>query len=108
MPVYTYLLQVLPKGGGSWANLLEPRTGAPVDGTLGPVDVPEDGLSGTAREVMKPYSGAGLRVRVSFWEGRRANDKLYATEVFCMVYDDGTFVDSETVRRDARDEPERV
>lgn len=107
MPVYTYLLQVLPEGGGNWATLLEPCTGTPVDGSLGTMDVPESGLLGVAREVMKPYSSIGLRLRVSFWEGRRLNEKLYKSEVFCMIYDDGAIVDAETIQQDTSDSPAR-
>ncbi|MFG3200407.1 hypothetical protein [Streptomyces sp. NPDC048192] len=99
MPVYTYLLQVLPRGGGNWANLLDPRIGTPVDGTFGIVEVPENGLLDSAKKIMKPRSKMGLRLRVSFWEGRRANENLYTSEVFRTVYDDSTVVDAETLLR---------
>jgi hypothetical protein len=97
MPAYTYLLQVLPQGGEKWANLLEPRTGTPLDGTFGVVEVPESSVPGIAKDIMTGFAGMGLRLRVSFWVGRRVNDKLYASEVFRTVHDDGTVVDAETL-----------
>jgi hypothetical protein len=106
MPVYTYLLQVLPSGG-NWANLLEPRTGTPMDGTFGVVDVPESGLPDVAKKIMKRLSSSGLRLRVAFWEGRRVNEKLYTSEVFRTVYDDGSVVDTETLLRGTDDSSAR-
>jgi hypothetical protein len=107
MTIYTYLLQVLPRGGGNWANLLEPHTGTPVDGTLGTVDVAETGLLRAARKIMQPYSDIQLRLRVSFWEGRKVNEKLYANEVFRTVYDDDTVVAAETGASGPGDGPVR-
>src|SRR5262249_3828678 len=43
------------------------------------------------------YSNMGLKLRVSFWEGRRVNEKLYANDVFRIAYDDGTLVEPQTV-----------
>lgn len=107
MPVYTFLLQVLPRGGGKWANLLEPRSGTPLEGTFGIVEVPEGGLPDAARQVLQRLSGIKLRRRVCFWEGRRANEKLYSSEVFLAVYDDGSVLDAEALVRAAGDGPAR-
>jgi hypothetical protein len=107
VPIYTYLLQVLTKGGERWANLLEPRTGAPIDGTFGIVEVPESGLAGAAREAMKPFSSLGLRRRVAFWEGRRLNEVLHPSEVLLIVHDDDEIVDAETTRQSTADGPAR-
>ncbi|MGX1675192.1 hypothetical protein [Streptomyces sp. NPDC055400] len=104
MPIYTYLLQVHPKGGGNWANLLEPRSGSPVDGTFGTVDVPESGLSDAATDKMNRFSGMGLKLRVAFWEGRKVNERLYSNEVFRLIYDDGRIVYADEVARDSGDE----
>lgn len=105
MAAYTYLLQVQPKSGRNWANLLEPRTGAPIEGTLGIVDVPDDGLPSAARKVMEPFLSMGLKIRISFWAGRRLNEKLYPSEVVCAVYDDGTVVNTDIFRQDTSGEP---
>jgi hypothetical protein len=107
MPMYTYLLQILPKGSENWANLLEPRTGALLDGTFGVVQVGDEGLSHAAREIMGPFAGMGLRRRVAFWEGRRVNEKLYGSEVFRMVFDDGEIADADSIARDYSDGPAR-
>ncbi|MFB7270720.1 hypothetical protein [Streptomyces sp. NPDC056244] len=103
MPTYTYLLQVQPKGGGNWANLLEPRTGTPIDGTFGTVDVPESGLPDAATKKMARFSDIGLKRRVTFWEGRRVNERLYSNEFFCVIYDDGTITGVDGVARDSGD-----
>ena len=95
MPVYTYLLQVLPKRGRDWANLLEPHTGTPVDGCFGAIEVPDGGLSDAASSIMDRFSGIELKRRVAFWEGRRLNEPLYSNDIFRIIYDDGKIVDTE-------------
>ncbi|MFD4348893.1 hypothetical protein ACFWQ6_29130 [Streptomyces coelicoflavus] len=100
MPLYTYLLQVHPRGGGNWANLLEPRSGSPVDGTFGTVDVLVNGLSAVAAEKMNRFSDMGLKMRVAFWEGRKVNERLYSNEVFRLIYDDGRVLDAAEVAQD--------
>jgi hypothetical protein len=107
MPVYTYLMQVLPKGREGWGNLLEPRTGAPAAGTFGVVEADESGLPRVAEKIMERLSGIGLPLRVSFWEGRRVNEKLYTSEVFRMVYGDGRVLGADAIARDAGDRSER-
>lgn len=77
-----------------------------MDGTLGVVEVPEDGLPGAASAIMERV-GVELRLRVCFWEGRRVNDKLYKREVFCEIYDDGAILDAEAIARNDSDGPSR-
>jgi hypothetical protein len=107
MPVYTYLMQVLPKGREYWGNLLEPRTGAPADGTFGVVEAEESGLPSAAKKIMERWSGVSLPLRVSFWEGRRVNEKLYTSEVLRMVYGDGRVLDADAIARETSDRSER-
>jgi hypothetical protein len=107
MPVYTYLMQVLPEGGENWGNLLEPRTGTPVAGTFGVVEADESGLPRVAREIMERWSSSELPRRVSFWEGRLVNESLYTSEVLRMVYSDGRVLDADAIARDASGRSER-
>jgi hypothetical protein len=100
MPAYTYLMEIHPKSGDNWARLLEPRTGTVVDGTFGVVEVKESGLPRAAEKIMKGWASTGLRLRVSFWEGRRVNEKLYASEVCQRIYDDGTIHHADAIARE--------
>lgn len=107
MSVYTYLLQLLPERRETWATLLEPRTGTLVDGTFGVIDVPESTLSELATRIMAPYSGTKLRLRVAFWQGGRPNERLYSSDVFRVIYDDGEIADSVGTAQTVGDESPR-
>lgn len=104
MPAFTYLLQILPRGGSGWATLKEPRTGGFASGTFGVLEVEESGLSDAAMAVMDRYRKAGLELRVCFWAGRRVNESLYLSEILCVVQDDGTV--AEAVRQEVWNRPE--
>ena len=105
MPTYTYLLQVLPRGGGSWATLREPRTGASLSGTFGVLEAAESGLPDAAMAVMDHYRKMELKLRISFWKGRRLNERLYTNEISCMVYDDGSVAVAEAIQQEVRNRP---
>ena len=105
--MYTYLLQILPKRGRGWANLLEPRTGTPMDGTFGAIEVPDGGLPDAASTILARFSGMELERRVAFWEGRRVNEPLYSNDVFRIIYADGRIVDAEGAALSDGGEPAR-
>jgi hypothetical protein len=106
MPAFTYLLEVLPRGGRGWATLKEPRTGGFASGTFGVLEAEESGLSDAAMAVMDRYRKSGLELRVCFWAGRRLNESLYISEISCLVRDDGTVAVAETIRGEAENRPE--
>ncbi|SEP46970.1 hypothetical protein [Amycolatopsis saalfeldensis] len=106
MPAYTYLIQVLPRGGGSWATLREPRTGAPLSGTFGVLEAAEDGLPEAAMAAMAGFRSMGLKLRIAFWAGSRINERLYSNEISCMVHSDGSVVTAEEIQQEARNQAE--
>ena len=99
MPAYTYLIQVLPQSGDTWATLREPRTGAPVSGTRGVLEATEEGLTDAAMSAMEDFRTLGLKLRIAFWKGSRINETLYRNEIFRMVHGDGTVVTAEEMQR---------
>src|ERR1044072_9945051 len=105
MPAYTFLVQVFPQRGENWATVPEPRTGEPMAGTFGIVDVPADRLRDAAQQALRRVASMGLRARVTFWEGRKANDKLYSTDALCEFRDDGTVLDAEAIRQGSAAKP---
>ncbi|WP_410658803.1 hypothetical protein [Amycolatopsis sp. lyj-112] len=107
MPAYTFLVQVFPVRGSDWATLREAHTGAPLAGTFGVVDVPENELADAAEQALRRVASMGLKARVTFWEGRKANDKLYSTDAFCEFRDDGTVLDTAAIRQGLTADPPR-
>jgi hypothetical protein len=104
MPAYTYLIQVLPRGGGNWATLREPRTGAPLSGTFGVLEATEEGLTDAAMSAMESFRSMGFKLRIAFWNGSRINERLYSNEISCMVHSDGSVVTAEEIQQQVRDE----
>ncbi|MFJ8853468.1 hypothetical protein [Streptomyces sp. NPDC102437] len=84
---YTFLIQVR-NASGEWGNLLDPHSGAPMQGTLGTVATTEEGFADAARRILERFSGIRLKRRVAFFEGNRLDEKLLVEEVFRIVIDD--------------------
>jgi hypothetical protein len=78
-----------------------------VDGCFGAVEVPEGGLPEAASHIMARFGSMDLKRRVAFWEGRRLNEVLYSSDLFCIIDDGGTIVDAQGAAQADDGESER-